>query len=268
MHVIANTTLVLGDRRIPIALCPAIRDRGVRFDTAAPDGSEPRQQLVDADGRIIDRADVRRGVRAGGRFLPAPVAELERIAELAQLEHVTVLESVHVGRIPVVRGNDAWWIKQRPGATGALAALTAALHRSRAALIVKFSIRSRERLGAVRVVGRLLLVQGLRFADELAPPDVRECDYALGADVPDRELARTAAEVSALAGLGDSLDSQRDEAAQARRELLERLVADQITQPTTARRPVGPRKRTAKPATRSSRAAKTSSRKEPQHVVE
>lgn len=249
MRAVARTTLELGDLlQIPVGIVPATGSQDVRFDTAFPDGTPRMQQYVhpanerellvppgeDDAATIVEGplgdllseletvvvpeviTEAVKGVRIGDVFRVVPPSELEYADAATHLESVDLLEFVDYRRVPTDRLTGFFYVQPDPGFAKSLRVIIDAMRAEKKAMLVKFTVRKRQRLGVIRAredtPGKWVLVlNGVAFAADVRKPDERVLEPAMVEAVEERAVAAARSIIRAHSGPGESLESARDE---------------------------------------------------------
>jgi non-homologous end joining protein Ku len=246
MRAVARTTLELGDLlKIPVGIVPATGSRDVRFDTAFPDGTPRVQQYVhpvrertlyqlpqpDATGEVPTSVpfdalapvavpevvhEAVKGVRVGDDFRVIPPSEIEYAEAVTHLEAVELLEFIDYRRVPTDRLSGFFYVQPDPGFAKSLRTIIEAMRHEKRAMLVKFTVRKRQRLGVIRAredsPGKWILVlNGVAFAAEVRAPDERVLEPAMVEEVDERSVEAARRIIRAHSGPGETLDTARDE---------------------------------------------------------
>jgi DNA end-binding protein Ku len=156
---------------VPVKVFGATDPQGVQFrELHEPDCGEIAHQLVDADGKQVDRKDVVKGfgVRSG-EYVVLTDDEIKAATaprrKTVDIEHFVPREQID----PDVYDRP-YYLAPQDGAEEAYAVLAAALAKTGRVGIGRVVLRSREQLVAVMESDRMLRMHAMRFADELVDP--------------------------------------------------------------------------------------------------
>jgi non-homologous end joining protein Ku len=269
MRAVSRTTLTLGELlEIPIGIVPATGSQEVRFDTAFPDGTKRVQQyahptktrtlyelpdhstlgeLAQDDGGgggVISTellnpievpeviAEAVKGVRIGDDFRVVPPSELEYAQAATHLETVQLLEFIDYRVVPTDRLTGTFFVQPDPGFARPLRTIMRALRDENAAMLVKWSVKTRQRLGVIRVrkdpdtAKDVLVLNGVVFAADMRKPDAQVLEPATVevVDQRDADAAVLAARqiIRAHHGTGKALDTAEDDLPGVLTEIVER----------------------------------------------
>jgi DNA end-binding protein Ku len=188
-----------GRQRVPVKLYAAVQDRTVHFRLLhASDRTPVRQRLVDpSTNEAVATSDVRRGYEVErGVFVVLTEEELDALEPGASRDiHVT-----HVVDRDALDGRwyeRPYWLTPDGDAAGAYFALAEALGTGRQAL-VRWVMRGRAYVGALRADGGYLQLHVLRHADEVVSE--QDLEPPAGRTPDAREIRLAEQLVAALAG--------------------------------------------------------------------
>ncbi|MFJ9026306.1 Ku protein [Streptomyces sp. NPDC102259] len=166
-------TIAFGMVSIPVQLYAATEEHTARLheiDTA--DGSRVQhRRFCAAEGREIPYSEVGRGVAVpDGRMLPLSEDDLARLP-LPTKHTITVAGFIEpTGVVPLSYDRPYYVAPAAPEAERPYALLVEVLSRTGLVAMAKVAIRSRERRAVVRPYAGMLLLQTLRWRDEIRDP--------------------------------------------------------------------------------------------------
>jgi DNA end-binding protein Ku len=187
-----NGAVSFGGIDVPVKVFGATDPQGVQFrELHEPDGAEIAHELVDGDGRKVDRRQVVKGFEVrSGEYVVLTDDELKAASapkrKTVDIEHFVPRDEVD----PDVYDRP-YHLAPQDGAEEAYAVLAAALRRTDRVGIGRVVLRSREQLVAVMEADRMLRLHTMRFADELV--DVGKLDHPSLPRKPDARLRKMAA---------------------------------------------------------------------------
>jgi DNA end-binding protein Ku len=231
--------ITFGLVNVPVSMVTATRSHDIRMHLVHDaDGARLRQQRVcAADGEVVEWEHVDRGVeRADGTFVRITDEELGSLA--AEKSRAMEIEDVvPLDQIDPLFVEKSWYLVPTDGGQRGYALLVDALGGTGRAAIARLTMRGRQQLVAVRSTGDALVVESLRYADEVVPSgDVLDPDSIPEATAKEVKLAR-----SFLQELEVDFDPSRyhDEYQQELEALIDRKVeqGDVATQPAPADAP-------------------------------
>ncbi|MEO6866645.1 MAG: Ku protein [Gaiellales bacterium] len=181
--------ITFGLVNVPVAMVTATRSHDIRMHLVHDkDGSRLKQQRISAaDGEIVEWDNVDRGVElADGRFVRITDEELATLAaeksRAMEIEDVVPLDQIDPMFI-----EKSWYLIPIEGGARGYALLTSALAGTGRAAIARLTMRGRQQLVSIRSTGEALLVESLRYADEVVSFDDVIGDEKL-TEATDREV--------------------------------------------------------------------------------
>src|SRR5919198_1299948 len=165
-----NGALSFGTVDVPVKLYSAIESKTVHFrELHEPDGSEIRHELVDPDGKPVDRKDVVKGFEVRqGEFVVLSDDEVKAAAG-EKTKAVDVEHFVPRDQIDPDYYDRPYYLAPQDGAEEGYALLTQALEKTERVAIGRVVMRTREQLVALLPADGMLRMHTMRFENELAP---------------------------------------------------------------------------------------------------
>ncbi len=157
---------------VPVELHSAVREHRIALHLLSPDGKRLRNRLYEPEsGREYTQEEAVRGYDAGeGRHVILREDELDAIRPDAQDGPVLEVEEfVDLSEIDPILLHRPLYLVPEPSGGPAYRLLVKALGRTRRAAIVRFVMRRKQHLGALRAAGDALHLDLLRYADEIVP---------------------------------------------------------------------------------------------------
>jgi DNA end-binding protein Ku len=189
MRSLWNGSLSFGLVTIPVKLYSATEDHDVSFHQVhAADGGQIRYQRVcEVCGEVVKYQDIAKAYSDDDG--QAVILTDEDFASLPadRSREIAVAEFVPAEQINPLLYDKAYYLEPPAAAAKAYVLLRRTLESTDRIAIVRFALRQRTQLAALRVHGDLLAVQTLRWPDEIRTLDVPE--QVADASVTDRELA-------------------------------------------------------------------------------
>ena len=209
---------------VPVKLYSAVSTKTVRFNQLnEATGNRIAQKRVDPEtGDEVPYEQIVKGYEiTRDRYVIVTPDELDAIAP-EKTRTVDIEDFVDLEDIDPVYYDHPYWLVPAQGAAKPYALLLAAMRKSNKVAIARVVLRNKEQLVAVRPVGDALMMETMRFHDEVVPPDTIE-------DLPGKqELKASEREVKMAQQLIDSLaadfepDKYRDEYREKVLDLIER----------------------------------------------
>lgn len=174
---------------IPCRLYPAAVDRDVHFrllHRACHTPVRNRRVCPHCDQSLEPQEIVRGYEVAPGTFVEARDEDLEALPGPSAKRMVAILNFVALHDVDPMYFDRPYLLGPEEGGGRPYGLLREALRRTNRAAVARFALRARDQLALVRVVGPALVLETMRFADELAPVD--RVEHLPGDAVDDREL--------------------------------------------------------------------------------
>ncbi len=202
MRAIWKGALTFGLVNVPVKVYSAIEDHDVPLHQVhAADGGRIRyQRICEIDGEVVPYADIDKAYDDGERTV---VLTAEDIASLPaeRSREIEVVEFVPSDQIDLLTLDRPYYLEPDSASPKAYVLLRRTLEQTDRTAIVRFSLRQKTRLAALRVRGDVLVLQTLLWADE-----VREAAFP-SLDEPVRISAK---ELELSASLVESFSSDFD----------------------------------------------------------
>lgn len=219
MRAIWKGALTFGLVNVPVKVYSAIEDHDVPLHQVhAADGGRIRyQRICELDGEVVPYAEIDKAYDDGARTV---VLTAEDIASLPaeRSREIEVVEFVPSDQIDLLTLDRPYYLEPDSSSPKAYVLLRKTLEQTDRTAIVRFSLRQKTRLAALRVRGDVLVLQTLLWADE-----VREAAFP-ALDEPVRisakELELSASLVESFSGDFDP-DAFVDEYQQELRTLID-----------------------------------------------
>jgi DNA end-binding protein Ku len=157
---------------VPVELHSAVREHRIPLHLLSPEGKRLRNRLYEPEsGREYTQEEALRGYDAGeGRHVVLREEELDAIRPDADEGPVLEVEEfVDLSDIDPTLLHRPMYVVPEPSGEPAYRLLVKALSRTRRAAIVRFVMRRKQYLGAVRAAEDALHLNLLRYADEIVP---------------------------------------------------------------------------------------------------
>jgi len=204
MRSIWKGALTFGLVNVPVKVYSATEDHDVPLHQVhAADGGRIRyQRICEIDGEVVPFADIDKAYDDGERTV---VLTKDDIASLPaeRSREIDVVEFVPSDQIDLLTLDRAYYLEPDSKSPKAYVLLRKTLEQTDRTAIVRFSLRQKTRLAALRVRGDILVLQTLLWADE-----VREAAFP-SLDEPVRISAK---ELELSASLVESFSSDFDPA--------------------------------------------------------
>ena len=197
MRAIWKGALTFGLVNVPVKVYSAVEDHDVPLHQVhGADGGRIRyQRKCEVCGEVVPFADIDKAYDDGERTI---VLTAEDIASLPaeRSREIEVVEFVPSDQIDVLTLDRAYYLEPDKGSPKAYVLLRQTLERTERTAIVRFSLRQKTRLAALRVRGDVLVLQTLLWADEVREPAFAGLDDPV--KISDKELDLSAALVESF----------------------------------------------------------------------
>lgn len=173
MRAIWSGSLSFGLVNIPVKLYSGVKPEKVSFHFLHNKDLSPIRfaRVCREDGKEIPYEDIVRGYEyTKGDYIVLTDDELTAL-DPRKTGTVDIMNFVDEKEIDVEFFEKPYYIEPDKGAAKAYALLAEALKRSKKVAVARFVIRTRERLGVVKAEGGLLILDQIRFAEDLQPQD-------------------------------------------------------------------------------------------------
>ena len=224
---------------VPVMLVTATRSHDIRMHLVHhADGARLRQQRIcSKDGEVVEWDDIDRGIeRSDGTFVVIQDEDLQGIAA-AKSRAMEIEDVVPLDQIDPLHFERSWYLVPGDGGERGYALLASALDGSGQAAIARLTMRGRQQLVSIRSLGTVLVVDVLRYADEVVDPsDLFDLDGIKAPQAKEVKMAK-----AFLESLATDFDPSRytDEYQQQLAELIAKAAKDGsiVTQPEAADQP-------------------------------
>lgn len=198
MRSIWKGAITFGLVNVPVKVYSATEDHDIALHQVHDtDGGRIRyQRRCEVCGRVVDYEHITRAYDDGERTVILTDTDLKSLPEERSRE-IDVVEFVPTEQLDPIMFERSYFLEPDGKSAKAYVLLRRTLESTERTAIVRFALRQKTRLGALRVRDDVLMLQGLLWSDE-----VREAKFAaLGERVriSDRELELSASLVDSFA---------------------------------------------------------------------
>lgn len=199
MRTIWKGALTFGLVNVPVKVYSATEDHDVSLHQVhAEDGGRIRYHRVcEVCGQTVPYADIDRAYTDAGQMVVLTKEDLDALPAERSRE-IDVIEFVPSDQVDLLTLDRAYYLEPDGSSPKAYVLLRKTLEQTDRTAIVRFTLRQKTRLAALRVRGDVLVLQTLLWSDE-----VREANFpALEQDVKisDKELDLSAKLVESFSG--------------------------------------------------------------------
>lgn len=205
VHGMWSGTITFGLVSVPVALYPALRTRPVHVRLLAK-GSGPlkRRYYCPKDGKELDREEIIRGFEKDGTFITVEDEELNAL-EPRKSSDIELKQFVPVDEVEPFFFERPYFLVPTGRSTKAYRLLVHVMERSARAGISTFIMDGKEYLAAILSENGLLMVETLRYRDEIRTPEEIGLPEAAR---PDKGMEKSFAKI--LSGLKRNRFSGKD----------------------------------------------------------
>ncbi len=195
MRTIWKGALTFGLVNVPVKVYSATEDHDVSLHQVhAADGGRIRyQRICELDGEVVAYADIDKAFDDGERTV---VLTAEDIASLPseRSREIEVVEFVPSDQIDLLTLDKAYYLEPDSASPKAYVLLRQTLEQTDRTAIVRFSLRQKTRLAALRVRGDVLVLQTLLWSDEVRQPAFTALDEPVKISAKELELSASLVE--------------------------------------------------------------------------
>lgn len=231
-------TISFGLVNIPVKVFSATSSEGkISFNQLhAEKKTRLKQQMYDPEtGEIVPRDQIIKGYEyAKDQYIIVTEDELEKL-ELATSRSMDITEFVPLDQVDPLYFDNGYYLGPDKGAERAYKLLAAALTEARFAAIAKYVARGRQYLVAFRPLNGAIVMQQLRYGDEVK----KLGDIPIpNATVTDAELGLAKQFISAMAKTSFDISQYKDEYRERLKEMLDKKIKGEAVDLTPAPAPV------------------------------
>lgn len=172
MRAIWKGSISFGLVNIPVALHGASRTEELKFRMLRGSDLSPvnYKRVAQTDGKEVPREQIVKGYEyQKGKFVVLKPEDFKRV-DLEATDTIDIIDFVDLAEIRPVYFHKPYFLEPLKGGASAYALLRRVLADTNKVGISKVVIRTRQHLAAVRCDGQLLVLELMRFEDELVPP--------------------------------------------------------------------------------------------------
>jgi DNA end-binding protein Ku len=172
MRPIWKGSISFGLVSIPVALQNASKTEELSFKLLRKSDLSPvnYKRVAQADGKEVAWEEIVKGYEyEKGKFVVLKEEDFKRV-DLEATDTIDIVDFVDLAEINPVFFYRPYYLEPQTGGAGAYHLLRKALAETNRAGISKVIIRTRQHLAAVKANGDLLVLELMRFANEIVPP--------------------------------------------------------------------------------------------------
>lgn len=187
MRAIWTGSIAFGLVNVPVKLYSATENHDVRMHQVhAKDGGRIRNQhRCEKCGKTVEYDDIEKAYDDGEHRVVLTDEDFEALPA-EDNDDIDVLQFVPSDEIDPIMLEKSYFLEPRSKTPKAYLLLRQTLEDTERTAIVKLTLRTRTRLAVLRVCGKVLMIQTLRWADELRDVDFKGVNSK--AKISDKEL--------------------------------------------------------------------------------
>ncbi len=193
MRAIWKGSITFGLVGIPIALQNASRTEELKFRLLRGKDLSPvnYKRIAQVDGKEVPWAEIVKGYEyAKGKFIVLKEEDFKRV-DLEATDTIDIVDFVDLAQINPVYFHRPYYLEPLKGGATAYHLLRKVLAETNKAGISKVIIRTRQHLAAVKANGNLLVLELMRFEDELVSPSAIQVPTEKAAQPRELAMAKT-----------------------------------------------------------------------------
>lgn len=173
MRSIWKGAITFGLVNVPVKVYSATEDHDVALHQVhAKDGGRIRyKRTCELDGAVVEYADIAKAYDDGEKTVMLTDEDIASLPAEKSRE-IDVVEFVPSDQVDPIMFEKAYYLEPDSKSVKAYALLRKTLEQTERTAIVQFALRQKTRLGALRVRGDVIMLQGLLWGDE-----VREASF-------------------------------------------------------------------------------------------
>ena len=195
MRAIWKGALTFGLVNVPVKVYAATEDHDVPLHQVHnKDGGRIRyQRICEIDGEVVPFADIDKAYDDGERTVVLTKADIESLPAEKSRE-IDVVEFVPSEQVDLLTLDRAYYLEPDSASPKAYVLLRKTLEQTERTAIVRFSLRQKTRLAALRVRGDVLVLQTLLWADEVREAAFPALDEPVRISAKELELSASLVE--------------------------------------------------------------------------
>jgi DNA end-binding protein Ku len=187
MRAIGKRVIAFGLVNVPVKIYSATEDHDISLHQVHDkDGGRIRyQRRCEIDGDIVPYEHISKAYESGDQTVVLTDEDLASLPEERSNE-IEVVEFVPDDQVDPIMFDRSYFLEPDSRSAKAYVLLRQTLEATNRTAIVKFALRQKTRLGALRVREGVLMLQGLLWADEVRKPEFGSLSESV--KITDKEL--------------------------------------------------------------------------------
>ncbi len=174
MRSIWSGVLSFGLINIPVKLYSATASEEIKFNYLHKTDMSPIRyaKVCRKDGKELAQTDLVKGYEyQDGDYVILTEDDFKKV-NVRRTQMIDVLDFVKEAQIDFIYFEKPYYLEPDKGAAKAYSILRESLKKTKKVGVAKFVIHNREHLGVIKPFDHLLVLEQMRFEDEIAAPDV------------------------------------------------------------------------------------------------
>lgn len=173
MRAIWTGSLNFGLVNIPVKLYSAVNDTSIDFDMLDKKDLSPikYQKISKATGKEVPYSDIVKGYKFDGEHYVVLTDEDFQKASVEKTKTIDIVDFVKDEEIDSIYYEKPYYLEPDKNAAKPYSLLKDALIKSEMVGVAFFVLRNRQHLAIVKPMGNILVLNQLRFADEIRNPE-------------------------------------------------------------------------------------------------
>ncbi|MCA4134138.1 Ku protein [Arthrobacter sp. M4] len=190
MRAIWKGSIAFGLVNVPVKLYSATEDHDIGLHQVhSRDGGRIRyQRKCEVCGEVVAYEDIDKAYEEEGRTVILTSEELKSLPEESSRE-IEVVEFVPAEQLDPLTYERSYYLEPDSASPKAYTLLRRTLQDTDRVAIVQFALRQKTRLGALRVRGDVLVLQGLLWADEVREASFPSLEASVTVTAKEREMS-------------------------------------------------------------------------------
>lgn len=190
MRAIWKGSIAFGLVNVPVKLYSATEDHDIGLHQVHnKDGGRIRyQRKCEVCGEVVAYEDIDKAYEEEGRTVVLTAEELKSLPEERSRE-IEVVEFVPAEQLDPMTFERSYYLEPDSASPKAYTLLRRTLEDTDRVAIVQFALRQKTRLGALRVRGDVLVLQGLLWADEVREANFPALEGSVTVTAKEREMS-------------------------------------------------------------------------------
>jgi DNA end-binding protein Ku len=223
-------SLAFGLVNIPVKLYSATQSETLDFDLLRKEDLSPIRYLrvARADGKEVEYDDLVRGYQyRKGDYVILTTEDFKK-ADVRKSKSIDILDFVNEDEIDAIYFEKPYYLAPDKGAEKPYALMIDALTRSKKIGVAKFVMRTRERLGVVKPFQNALVLDQIRFQNEIKP--IYDLNLPENVKVDNREIEMALALINQLSAHFEP-DEYHDEYNEELKEIIDQKAKGETIRP-------------------------------------